>query len=468
LGRILVIDDSESTCEILAELISSLGHQSQYSLRLADGLRRISEDTYDIVLLDVKLPDGNGLEYISRIKGSRNNPDVIIITGDATLDGAKTAIEHGVWDYLEKPLAGNKVKLAIKRALDYREGKARREKPVVLKRDRIIGSSPPMARCLEQLAVAARSMAVVLITGETGTGKELFARTIHENSSRAGMPFLVVDCTTLTDTLVESILFGHVKGAFTGADRDAPGLVKQAHGGTLFLDEVGELPSDMQGVLLRVLQEGRFRPVGADKEQFSDFRLIAATNRDLSAMVREGRFRSDLHYRLKSLVINVPPLRDRGSDIVDIAFFIISELSRKYGTGLKGMSPEFLEAILSHDWPGNVRELVQVMESSFAAAHGEPTLHTIHLPLEMRVKMAHSSLRQTENEKCQDKRLPQKEGFPPLSAYIADAERQYLKNALKVTDGNIAELCELAGISRASLYSKLKKFKIARENKGSD
>lgn len=379
------------------------------------------------------------------------------------MDGAKTAIEHGAWDYLEKPLAGSKVKLAIKRALDYREGKARRDKPVVLKRDRIIGSSPPIARCLEQLAVASRSMAVVLITGETGTGKELFARTIHENSPRSGMPFLVVDCTTLTDSLVESILFGHVKGAFTGAERDVPGLVKQANGGTLFLDEVGELPSDTQGVLLRVLQEGRFRPVGADKEQVIDFRLVAATNRDLNAMVRAGRFRSDLLYRLKSLVINVPPLRERGADLVDIAFFVISELSRKYGTGLKGMSPEFLEAILSYDWPGNVRELVQVMESSFAAAYGEPTLHTIHLPLEMRVRMAHSSLRQADSAKCEASTRPQTEVFPPLAQYLAEAEKQYLKDALQMTKGNIAEACKLAGISRASLYNKLNKFKIAKE-----
>jgi DNA-binding NtrC family response regulator len=280
----------------------------------------VATNAYDVIFLDVRLPDGIGLDAIQKIKANSSAPEVVIITGEGDPNGAELAIQYGAWDYIEKPPSVQSVILPLVRALQYRTEKKDAQKPLMIKRDNIIGNSPQLLRSLKKLARAAQSQASVLIEGETGTGKELFAMAIHQSSSRSGKNFVVVDCAALPETLVESVLFGHAKGAFTGADQAKEGLVKQADQGTLFLDEIGELPLSLQKAFLRVLQEQRFRPIGGGSEVNSDFRLIAATNRDLDRMVQEKQFRQDLLFRIRSLVITLPPLRERPEDINQGAF----------------------------------------------------------------------------------------------------------------------------------------------------
>ncbi len=297
MAEILIIDDDEMMCSTLAALVERSNHRATCAMTLKQGLRQATDNDIDVVFLDVKMPDGNGLDLLPEIENCPSGPEVIIITGFGDLNGAELAIKSGAWDYIEKGFSIKEITLSLERALQYRKEKkevAQTRKMVPLKRDKIIGNSVALNHCLEMVAQSAESEANVFITGETGTGKELFARAVHDNSLRRHEKFVVVDCTSLPETLVESLLFGHEKGSFTGADKARDGLVKQADKGTLFLDEVGELPMVLQKAFLRVLQEHRFRPLGSNREVESNFRLIAATNRDLDAMVTEGTFRSDL------------------------------------------------------------------------------------------------------------------------------------------------------------------------------
>lgn len=463
MSKVLIIDDDRSICEILEALLESLGHTTAFALGLQEGLHVLFKDAFDLVFLDVRLPDGNGLKAIPQIKELPASPEVIIITGEGTQEGAQLAVESGAWDYLAKPLTTNQVSLCTSRAIAYREGKKDSKSPFVLQRDEIVGSSALLKKCLDQVAMASLSMSPVLISGETGTGKELFARAIHRNSARAGKSFVTVDCAALTESLVESALFGHVKGSFTGADKDRNGLIKEADKGTLFLDEVGELPMSIQGTFLRVLQERRFRPVGYDREITSDFRLIAATHRDLDEMAREGGFRRDLLFRLKSIVIHSPVLRDRNTDIVELALFFISGFCRNGGKTIKGMSPEFLEALLSYPWPGNVRELNHVLESALSAAGEEPILYPIHLPLDMRSRLARDAIAPASTPRVQEADIVSSEKFPPpLRDLLASVEKNYLHELIALTGGNIQKACTISGISRANLYVRLKKHGITR------
>ncbi|MBW1961801.1 MAG: sigma-54-dependent Fis family transcriptional regulator, partial [Deltaproteobacteria bacterium] len=305
--------------------------------------------------------------------------------------------------------------------------------------------------------------ASVLITGETGTGKELVAHAIHHNSSLAENPFVVVDCAALPGSLVESILFGHERGAFTGADKARVGLIKQADGGTLFLDEVAELPIDVQSRFLRVLQEKRFRPVGSKQEVKSDFRLLAATNRNLKRMVREGTFREDLLFRLQAMVVDLPPLRERTEDIRDLAFYYTARICDRYGIGIKGFSPEFFETLTTYNWPGNVRELINALEQSIAVAHDEPTLFPIHLPDHIRIQMAYALLDKKVPKKHYAKKISKnKEFIPKLRKLLEITEQQYLEDLMSITKGNVRDACRISGLSRSRFYDRLKKYNIAR------
>ena len=363
MARILIIDDDEMLCEALADLLSLENHTVASAYTCAEGLRKCTDGLFDVILLDVRLPDGEGISIIPELKKAQSEPEVIIITGWADGNSAEMALKQGAWCYMEKISITREILLPLTRLLQYREEKSRKAHPKLLKREGIIGSSQPLLKCLQLVANAATSDVNVLITGETGTGKEVFANAIHQNSLRAkDGSFVVVDCTVLPDTLVESILFGHAKGAFTGADKQKKGLVQQAHGGTLFLDEVGELPLGIQKSFLRVLEERRFRPVGSSEEKQSDFRLIAATNRDLEKMVAEGKFREDLLFRLRSLGIELPALRERGNDILELANYYMEKISIRNGCAPKGFTPEFLEALKEYSWPGNVRELQHAIE----------------------------------------------------------------------------------------------------------
>jgi two-component system NtrC family response regulator len=336
----------------------------------------------------------------------------------------------------------------------------------VLKRDKILGESPQMMACLELLAEGASSLANVLINGETGTGKELFARAIHENSPRANNDFVVVDCTALPENLVESLLFGYKRGAFTGADKSRDGLIKQADGGTLFLDEIGELPSSIQGSFLRVIQERRFRPLGARVEESSDFRLIAATNRDLEAMVESGSFREDLLFRLRSLSLSLPPLRERREDIKGLALHYTTRLCERYGWETKGMSADFFCLLGEYSWPGNVRELISVLERSITAASSAPILIPQHLPTYIRVQTTTSPAPPEPPLVAAGPLRPNESGtFPTLKVArdrtIAELEADYMQELMSVTGRNIKEACRLSGLSRTRVYALLKKYNLA-------
>lgn len=468
MAEVLIIDDDVLVRETLTDIMVGLGHHVTGASTLAEGLSAATSHPYDVVFLDVRMPDGSGLDIVPSIRETASSPEVIIMTGYGEADGAELAIKSGAWDYLKKPSSIKAMTLPLERALRYREQKRANAVPApvkALKREAIIGNSPKMTACYELLAQAASSDANVLITGETGTGKELFAWAIHHNSRRSGYALVVVDCAALPATLVESVLFGHERGAYTGAFNSRDGMILQADRGTLFLDEVGELLPSMQRSLLRVLQERRFRPVGGSQEKASDFRTVAATNRNLQEMVRQNLFRPDLLFRLQTITIELPPLRERREDIKDLAMYHMTRMCKRCRTSIKGMSPEFLEALSLHDWPGNVRELFNAMEQAYIAALNDSILYPGHLPDHVRIGIAKSRIGLQSSS----------EGAPsdgPPRAYstyrdfraraLHRAEQEYLRGLMSMTDGNIAEACRISNVSQSRLYELLKKHGLTR------
>lgn len=468
MANILAIDDDRMICESLVDVISEMGHAVEYALTLKEGLEMAYQNQYDIVFLDVTLPDGNGLEKLPQIREAPASPEVIIITGKGDPDGAELAVKTGAWDYIKKPLSIKQMTLPLVRALQYRAEKSSVKSRSVLKLNGIIGKSSRMERSMDLLAQAADSEANVLIIGETGTGKELFARATHDNSSRKDSNFVVVDCAVLPKTLAESTLFGYVKGAFTGADKNNDGLIKQADQGTLFLDEVAELPLSIQRVFLRVLEERRFRPVGGRQEIESDFRLISATHRNLDQLVADGDFRHDLLFRLRSINIDLPPLRKRTGDIKELLVWYLDRLCDRYRIGTKGYSPEFLETLMEYEWPGNVRELINALEKAISAAGKAPTLFPMHLPPHIRIQVArssanHGALDQPESEILENPKTDIR-SLPKLRKLLDLTEHQYLQDIVLHTGGNIKEMCNISGLSRSRLYDRLKKYNISRQN----
>lgn len=465
MANVLIIDDDRSVCKLMSNVVQAMEHTAISKFSLKQGFEEVISQPYDVVFLDVGMPDGNGLNLLPQILDVPCPPEVIIITGNGDPDGAELAIDSGAWTYIEKPLSTKEIALQLTRALQYREEKRSLKAFVLPKREGIVGDSRPIRSCLELVAKAANNDSNVLIIGETGTGKELFAKAIHQNSVRAGGNFVVVDCGALTETLVESILFGHEKGAFTGADKENLGLIKLAHNGTLFLDEVGELPMSVQGSFLRVLQERRFRPVGGKSEIDSNFRLISATNSDLDRMVQTGKYRNDLLFRLRSITIDLPSLGKRNGDIKDIALHYIAKLCDRYNLGTKGFSPEFLEALLAYSWPGNVRELVNALECALSVAQNEPILFPFHLPKKIRIKLARSkATRPAPNQAVVDKHNEIPEPFPNLRTLLAKTERQYFQALISFTGNNIKEVCRISELSRAMVYGRIKKYNIFRHS----
>jgi two-component system, NtrC family, response regulator len=464
MAKVLIIDDDKLIRDWIAKVVTQLGHRSIHAQTLEEGLRRAQSEPFDIVFIDVRLPDGSGLEIIPKFKATRSAPEIIVITGLGDPDEAELAIQSGAWDYLEKPASFEAIKLPMLRALEYRAERRPGKPSIVLKRNGIIGDSQKITCCLDLLAQAAGSNANVLINGETGTGKELFAKVIHYNSPRAKRNFVVVDCTALPETLVESVLFGHARGAFTGAETSEEGLIKQADGGTLFLDEIGELPLLIQKRFLRVVQEHRFRPVGGRQEVESDFRLVAATNRNLETMVQQGRFREDLLFRLRTLVIESPPLRELHEDIKKLTVFYMNDLCERFGIEPKGASPEFWDIVTEYKWPGNVRELIQAMEKALLSAKDEPMLFPKHLPTYIRIQVARSSFpKKPASRGKPENRSGVPEAPPKLreirKAAVSEAERQYLKDLLSFTGGDNNKACRISGLSRSRFYTLLKRYR---------
>ncbi len=476
MANVLIIDDDQALCMLLGKMTKQLGYNATCALTLAEGMKEVHSGIFDIVLLDVQMPDGDGLKFLPEIRDFELPPEVIIMTGAGHPDGAELAIRNGAWDYLSKPLDFNTIKLHLDRALQYRASvKQSRQQSAPLQLEGIIGNSRQIRGCFDILAQAARGDANVLLTGETGTGKELFARAIHENSSRAGGNLVVVDCAAMPETLVESSLFGYVKGAFTGADKPEEGLIKQADGGTLFLDEIGELGLSLQKNFLRVLQEKKYRPVGGKEEMISDFRLIVATNRDLEQMVLNGEFRKDLLYRLRSMALEIPPLRERIDDIRDLAIFHANQICRRYKLEPKGFAADFLDALTIYQWPGNVRELVNALDGAISVAGTEPILFFKHLPDNIRIEVARSSvvfedkitgrLNQLATEPVSGLSHNYKEF---RESVLKGPEKEYLQDLMFQTKGHIKEACRISGLSRTHLYNLMKKHDVSRLGWSSD
>lgn len=466
--NVLIIDDDKLVGSSIANVARTLGCHASIALSLKESLKLLDAVSYDVVFLDVHMPDGNGIAQLPRIMRSLGEPEVIVITAYGDPDSVETALSKGAWDYIEKPFSKAEFTQLLKDVLVYHASRRKLRASIDFQQAGIIGHSPRMQACKALLASTASSDASVLLTGETGTGKELLAHAIHDHSTRAAHAFVTVDCAALPPLIVESILFGHEKGSYTGADKDRQGLIIQAHKGTLFLDEVGELPLSVQKKFLRILQEGRFRPVGRPTEIESDFRVISATNRSLEDLAAAGKFRRDLLFRLKAVTIDLPPLRERREDILELAAAHLERLYAKYNLKPKRLSAAFQDTLTRYAWPGNVRELFQTLESALAVAHESPILVPKHLPGHI-----HTQVKQGSLAKARRHQPPEAEDEGAMGAAvrlslkqareqaISRAERQYLEELMRHTKAHVPLACRISGLSRSRLYALLQKHRIA-------
>ena len=467
MARILVVDDENIARTLVVEAGTLLGHEVLAAASIHEGLR-LAERGVDIVLLDVLLPDGDGIAHVETFTQFPGRPDVLVITGHGNADAAESALRAGAWEYLVKPLRLRDLIQAIRQALQWRASRHSLSRPLLLHPD-IVGTSPALNESLEMLREAASSNVNVLITGETGVGKELFASTLHANSLRSSGPFITVDCTTLPETLVEAQLFGHAKGAFTGADRAREGLLAAANNGTLFLDEVGDLPLPVQGAFLRALELRRFRPVGELREIESDFRIVAATNRDLDDMVAMELYRSDLRFRLRGMTIHVPPLRRRREDIPLLGEHFITRYCQRHGLEPKEATSGFEDLLLAYDWPGNVRELKHAIERACASSGDGQELFARHLPTEIRIDLARKrSVPPPCSTPAAAARPLSAPGtlltFPSLRDMKAHAEKNYVAELLAACRGDVRQAASIAGVSRGHFYELLRKYQLGVGN----
>jgi DNA-binding NtrC family response regulator len=440
--RILIVDDDRETCRFMADLLERPGREIESAYDPKTALALVHGQAYDLVISDINLnADQSGLDILRAFRRSSPHGHVLLISGFGTLETAIDAVRAGAFDYISKPFDINEVKATVERALA-QAGPPSAPPPAPARDIRppgLIGRTAPMLAVYKQIALAADAVVPVLIIGESGTGKELVARAVHANARRGSRPFVAVNCGAIAESLLESELFGHVRGSFTGAVSDAKGIFEQANGGTVFLDEIGETSPALQVKLLRVLEEGEFRAVGASRPTRVDVRVVAATNVELEKSVAEQRFRQDLYYRLGVIVIRVPPLRDRRADIpLLIGQFLLNACSRA------GRRVEFtaaaIEALTGYAWPGNVRELENAVERLVLFSRGA-VIDASDLPPQ--ILGAPSGL---------DDRLFT--GLPPLE----EVERRYLAHVLESVAGNRTRAAEIMGIDRRTLYRMAERF----------
>ncbi len=450
---VLIVEDEKNTRDGLARAL-----RKSFDVRLAEDGRRaldvLSEAPVDVVLSDIRMPGMDGLTLMKRVKASAARPIVILLTAYGNEEIAVEAMKPGADDYVPKPVNLDKLELSLRRFLKARDMESenrvlRAQLDAKYGLESIIGQSPPMQEVFDTIRQVSSSRATVLIQGESGTGKELVAHALHALSPRANQPFVAVHCAALTSTLLESELFGHEKGAFTGAAERRRGRFEMADGGSLFLDEVGEIDLNTQVKLLRVLEERRFERVGGQTTLDTDVRLIAATNRDLRQMVDDGAFREDLFYRLNVVVINLPPLRERRGDIALLAQHFIRSTAEENGKNLDGITPEAMNLLTSYDWPGNVRELRNVIERMVVLARGD----------RLTVRDMPSPVRDT---------LPRRGGTSMAELSLEEAEKQLIVQALDTHGGNRTKAAEQLGISRRTLHRKLNEYGLREEKDGGD
>ena len=445
--RILILEDDKLIREVVAERLERRGFEPVVASTLAEARRHITSEYPDAALLDVQLPDGDGTEMLRELVAEDDVP-CVMMTAHGTIEAAVAALRLGAVDYLEKPFSIDRVEATLRAALERtklrRELKALREPGAA---GRMIGTSPAMREVIHLVEkVAPADAATVLILGETGTGKGLLARTIHEMSARRDGPFVNVTCSALTESLMESELFGHEKGAFTDARTLKRGLVEVADGGTLFLDEIAELSPGVQGKLLRFIEEKTFRRVGGTRDLVVNARVVAATNRDLESDVQAGRFRQDLFYRLSVLPIELPPLRHRASDVPLLAAAFMNSYSRELGRRVRHVEPEAMERLREHDWPGNIRELRNVIERAVLLTDGD-SIRLENLPHEF--QRADRPDADTASATA---------AFGPEGVDLSTLERMLLREALRRAEGNRSEAGRLLGLSRHQVRNRLAKY----------
>ena len=449
---ILVVDDEAGVRSSLAGILGDEG----YAVTACDsgeaGLAALEARRYDLVLLDVWLPGLDGLEVLRRIRERDSELPVVVISGHGTIETAVKAVRLGAQDFVEKPLSLEKTVLAVRNALRQRrlESQLRELRQQLDARYAMVGESPALQRLREEIRQAAPSNGRVLIFGENGTGKELVARAIHAQSQRAAGPFVEVNCAAIPEELIESELFGHTKGAFTGAHATRKGKFELADGGTLFLDEIGDMSLKTQAKVLRALQEQRVEPVGGSGSVDVDVRVIAATNKDLEAEIRGGRFREDLYFRLNVIPFQVPPLRDRREDIPLLVRHFMQVLSAEHGRKAREVVPDALEALARLPWPGNVRELRNILERLVIMTPGE-RIELQHLPTTLA-----SSL--SARPPAADESSPAASGDGTLLAAREAFERRYILERYRECGGNMSRTAESLGVERSNLYRKMKAF----------
>ena len=444
--NLLVVDDERAIREACREVAQSLGFSTSVADSAEHAYRLLEAQGIDVVLLDLKLPGAGGLEALHQIKARRPDAVVIVVTGYATVQSAVQAMKNGAYDFVTKPFSMEELKLLLDRVSSHlklkTENRMLREK-IKSKQGfgSIIGRAPDMEKLYRIIAKAAHSSHPVLILGESGTGKELVARSIHFSGPYRDKPFIPVDCGSLVPTLIESELFGYVKGAFTGAVRSKDGLLAIAEGGTVFLDEVGELPIDLQAKLLRAIQEKEIRPVGSTKQIPINVRILAATNRDLEQAVAQGTFRRDLYFRLNVLSLRIPPLRERRQDIPLLTAHFLERQERTSGQH-RTLTDEALKVLLGYDWPGNVRELENCLERACAFTTG-PLINVRDLPTDI-----HSA------PGCS----PATAAATPKIIPMVELEKQTILNAITQLNGDKLMAARLLGIGKTTLYRKLKEY----------
>ncbi|MGH9516599.1 MAG: sigma-54-dependent transcriptional regulator [Terriglobales bacterium] len=443
--NLLIVDDERAVREAAREAALVLGYRAAASDSADQAMRLLESQSIDVVLLDMKLPGTSGLEILRQIKSRRPDIEVIVITGHGTVESAVQAMKAGAYDLVTKPFSLEELKLLLERVAAHlklnTENRILREK-IKSKQGfgSIIGRAPEMDKLYRIIAKAAHSAHPVLILGESGTGKEMVARAIHHSGPYRDKPFIPVDCGSLVPTLIESELFGYVKGAFTGAMQSKAGLLAIAEGGTVFLDEVGELPVDLQAKMLRALQEKEIRPVGSTKTAPINIRILAATNRDLENAVAHGSFRRDLYFRLNVLSLRIPPLRERRQDIPLLAGHILERLSQNSGR-VHEVSDDAMRALLAYDWPGNVRELENCLERCCAITSGA-VIHVVDLPSAITGAPA-----RLVAEAAESRILP-----------LVDLEKQTILSAIAQLNGDKLMAARMLGIGKTTLYRKLKEY----------
>ena len=453
-AAILIIDDEENMRHMLSKMLQRAGYSVQSAADGREGLIRLASNVFDFVLCDIKMPIMDGMAFLERYRQAAYTSTVIMMSAYGTIDLAVAALQLGAYDFISKPFKNDEVLLAIRKAEE--RDQLKRENRILKEQLRrieeqhqfghMVGKSEAMQAVFGLATKAAQYNTTVLITGESGTGKELVAQAIHLSGARKQSPLIAVNCGSIPENLLESELFGHVKGAFTGADSTKSGLFEEANGGSIFLDEIGEMPLSLQVKLLRVLQENEIRPVGSAQSRKIDVRVIAATSRNLQQMVVDGQFREDLFYRLNVFPVEVPPLRDRSEDIPLLCHHFIDQLNQSLGRRVKGIAPAAMASLLQHRWPGNVRELENAIERAMVLSESE---------ILDEGSFSYSSLATLSNESL----THAVEGYSLKNAQ-KKLEKEMIIKALKTTNGNRTQAAKLLEISHPSLLSKIKTYEI--------